>query len=67
MNVKFYPKTSLYGENERGFSESDIRNGTMWLYADVVCPSCGKNQSVASTGYVGGPCISCGKKTDGSV
>lgn len=62
MNVKFYPKSPPDASGQ-GYSVEDIQKGLIWLYADVTCPSCGKEQSVANTGYVGGPCIRCGELT----
>lgn len=56
--VKFYPNA----HKEERANES-IKNGHLWLLADIKCPSCGKEQSVANTGYVGGPCIKCGEQT----
>jgi ribosomal protein L37AE/L43A len=67
MEVKFFPKLNgAYGEEGGGYSVDEIKKGVMWLYADVKCPACGKEQSVANTGYVGGPCMRCGARTDGS-
>ena len=59
-----YPK-SHGPEESRGFSADEIRRGINTLYMDITCPHCGKEQSVAQTGYMGGPCCRCGKRTDG--
>lgn len=61
MYLTQYPKSS-----SEGFSADEIRRGVHYLYMDVKCPSCGKWQTVAQTSYIGGPCCSCGKRTDGS-
>ena len=47
----------------RNYTEAEVRHGHLWLYADVECPHCGKNQPVAATHYVGGPCVRCGELT----
>lgn len=60
MNVKFYPPTDL---DRDGFTADEIQRGEHWLHADVTCPSCGKEQPVAATHYVGGPCVRCGALT----
>ena len=60
MNITFYPK-----HDGTGYTPDEINRKIMWLYADVKCPHCGKEQSVAQTGSVGGPCILCGRRTDG--
>jgi hypothetical protein len=60
MNITLYPKT--HGE-ERGFTEEEVRRGIPWVYADVKCPSFGKEQPLAVTGYIGGPCCACGELT----
>lgn len=65
MNIKLYPKTSTI-EDDRGFTAKEVKQGIPWIYADVTCPNCGKEQPVAATGYIGGPCVQCGKRTDGS-
>lgn len=62
MNIKLYPKT--HGEDD-GFSADEILRGLPWVYADVKCPNCGKEQPVAGTGYIGGPCCACGGLTGG--
>lgn len=38
MNIKVYPPAD-------GFTASEVRAGHHWLYADVKCPHCGKEQS----------------------
>jgi len=52
---------------EQGFSKQDIERGLHTLFMDTKCPWCGKEQTVANTGFIGGPCIRCGKRTDGST
>lgn len=64
MNITQYPKANG-PEESRGFSADEIRRGIHTLYMDVTCPQCGKEQSVAQTGYIGGPCCRCGGFTDG--
>lgn len=54
--IKFYPPPF-------GYTKEEITKNLHWLDADVECQSCGKIQSVANTGYIGGPCIKCGKPT----
>lgn len=66
MNVKFYPRRTTKWR-EDGFSADEIERGIHWLHADVTCPWCGKEQPVAVTQYVGGPCCRCGQRTDGSI
>lgn len=44
-------------------STKEVEKGHTWLYTDVTCPHCGKEQPVAMTRYVGGPCIRCGELT----
>lgn len=65
MNIKFYPKISTPHDRDTdgSFTRDDIASGRMWLQADVTCPNCGKEQTVAQTGSVGGPCCRCGKRT----
>jgi ribosomal protein S27E len=60
MNIKQYLKNA-----EEGFTASEIRRGLHTTYIDVTCPHCGKEQTVAQTGYIGGPCCRCGGYTDG--
>ena len=62
MSFEIYPPAQG-GESERGYSAQDIRRGLHWVHTDVTCPHCAKEQPVAMTGYVGGPCISCGQPT----
>jgi ribosomal protein S27E len=59
VNVRFYAP-------REGFPADMVKRGEHWLYADVTCPACGKEQAVVATGYVGGPCVGCGARTDGS-
>ena len=66
MKIKLYPKSGPNDE-DNGFTAEEIRRGTPWLYADVTCPHCDKEQPVAATGGIGGPCCRCGKRTDGSA
>jgi hypothetical protein len=58
LSIRFYPKP-----DGSGYSTMEIRRGYHWLYADITCPHCDKEQPVAATGYVGGPCVRCGKPT----
>jgi ribosomal protein S27E len=62
VTYRFYPNSS---SPDGSFSADEIRRGFLWLSADVECPHCGHVQSVASTGYQGGPCVWCGKLTSG--
>lgn len=61
MNIKQYPKSCT-----QGFSADEINRGIHSLYMDVTCPWCGKEQAVSQTGFIGGPCCRCGKRTDGA-
>lgn len=47
----------------RNYTEAEVRHGHLWLHADIECSHCGKNQPVAATHYVGGPCVRCGELT----
>lgn len=58
--MKIYPDPN---NPHRGFTEQEIRSGHIWLYADVKCEECGKEQSLASVGGHGGKCIKCGGRT----
>lgn len=61
--MKIYPKHNLQ-EEDRGFSAEEIRRGIHWLYTDVECEKCGKEQSVAMAGSIdNGKCIRCGGRT----
>ena len=55
------------GENpwstDGGYTGEQIRKGHHWVNADITCPHCGKEQPVAMTGYLGGPCVKCGRLT----
>jgi ribosomal protein S27E len=64
MNIKLYPKSDGK-RGDQGFTADEIRRGIHTLYMDVVCPYCGKEQTVAQTGFIGGPCGRCGRRTDG--
>jgi len=55
-----YPPTDI---DRDGFTAEQVKRGETWLYTDVTCGHCGKEQPVAATGYVGGPCIRCGRDT----
>ena len=66
MRLQFFPKTNG-NESERGYTADEIRRGIHFLYADVECPHCAKEQPVAATQYLGGPCVRCGKLTSGEV
>jgi ribosomal protein S27E len=66
MRMKQYsPISSPFGRPEGGFTKEEIDRGLHTLYQDVECPFCQKLQTVASTGFLGGPCVRCGKRTDG--
>lgn len=65
MHLKQYPQ--LVGLKKTGFSVDEIERGIHVLWMDVTCPWCGTEQAVTQTGYLGGPCCRCGKRTDGSV
>lgn len=67
MRIKFYPKHFSEIDQDAGFSAEEIKRGVHWLYADIECPHCRKLQTVANTGYLGGPCICCGKLTSGET
>lgn len=55
--MKIYPP-------KEGFTAEDINKGIHWLYTDVKCQDCGKEQSLAMTGSIdNGKCIKCGGKT----
>ena len=54
-SFKLYPK--LDGEP---LTAAEIKRGLYVLYMDYECP-CGKNQSVAQMGGIGGNCIACGR------
>lgn len=54
-------------KNGDGFTADEIKRGIHTLYMDVTCPWCKKEQPVAMTGYIGGPCVRCGGRTDGSA
>ena len=49
----------------KGTVVDEIERGEHTLWMDVECPHCGKEQSLAQTNYVGGPCCRCGIRTDG--
>jgi len=55
-------KLKIYSKDE-GFTAEEIKRGLHWVYADITCPHCNKEQSVMNTQYLGGPCCRCGKKT----
>lgn len=63
--LKFYRNPhSLDGEG--GYTGEEIQRGLHWINADVTCFHCGKEQPVAVTHHVGGPCVRCGKPTLGA-
>lgn len=62
MHIKQYPK--IEGLTRVAFSVDEIERGEHTLWMDVECPHCGKEQSLARTGYIGGPCCRCGMRTD---
>jgi len=59
-------KLKIYSK-EDGFTADEIKRGIHWVYADITCPYCGKEQSVMMTQYLGGPCCRCGEKTGGNI
>lgn len=62
--MKIYPKSNGT-EEDSGFTAEEIRRGIHWLYADVKCKDCGKEQSLAMAGSIdNGVCIRCGGKTE---
>lgn len=61
MKITFYPKTDRKPEDS-GYTPEEIRRSYHWIYADVTCSECGKVQSVAQIGGLGGYCIRCGSK-----
>ena len=56
MSYKIYPPPE-------GFTAEELRRDLHWVYTDVTCPHCGKEQPVAATRYVGGRCVRCGELT----
>ena len=60
--MKIYPKTDNL--IDRGFTEQDIKNGTIYLYIDVQCVDCNKIQSYAQSQ---GKCIKCGDLHDNEI
>jgi predicted RNA-binding Zn-ribbon protein involved in translation (DUF1610 family) len=55
-----------YGKpGENPYTNEEIEAGHHWVTTDITCPHCGKEQTIPATGYVGGPCVRCGKKTIG--
>lgn len=58
--IKFYP--SPFHRNE-GYTKDEIMSGEIWLYADVTCRECGKNQ--AWSNLRAGCCFACGERIDG--
>lgn len=67
LKIKFYPPSSSFDNESGGFTADEINRGIHWIYADIECPHCGKIQAVSSTGYLGGPCVRCGKPTNGET
>lgn len=61
--MKLYQGT----QNGEGFTADDTSRNVHTVYMDVTCHWCGKERPVAMTGYIGGPCIACSKRTDGSA
>lgn len=57
MSVKFYPK-SHFDDETNGYTAEEVKRGIHWLYADVICDSCGKDHHVSEDGK---PCHQCGK------
>ena len=63
LQLKMYPNPfSVSGD----YSASEMRRGLQWISTDVICPHCNKVQPLAATFYLGGPCVQCGKNTDGT-
>jgi hypothetical protein len=62
LNINIYPR-----EDGSGFTATEINRGLHWIYTDIVCPHCGKEQSIPATHYLGGSCHFCGKNTDGTL
>jgi hypothetical protein len=58
--LKIYPKPN----SDEGFTRDEIIRGEIFLYADVKCTECGKEQSLAMAGSIdNGKCIRCGGRT----
>ena len=47
------------------YTADELAKGHHWVTTDITCPHCKKEQPVAITGYLGGPCCRCGKRTIG--
>lgn len=61
--MKIYPQHNI-SEEQAGFTAEEICKGIHWLYADVKCEKCGKEQSLANAGSTdNGKCIKCGGRT----
>lgn len=54
----------IYTKNGQGFTAEEVRRGDIYLYCDVTCPHCGKEQPALAGGHLGGPCVKCGKATN---
>ena len=61
--MKFYPDPNK-PKGSRGYTEEEILKGHHFLFADVTCTKCEKVQALSSVGYIGGPCIKCGSRTE---
>jgi hypothetical protein len=62
--MKVYPPKPSSKKEEGGFTYDEVKRGVIWLYADVTCTECGKEQSAAMAGStVDGTCIKCGGRT----
>lgn len=63
VKLTHYPNPS---SQDGSYSAQEVRSGFIWLHTDIECPWCHKVQPVAATGHLGGPCVRCGKLTDGT-
>ena len=63
--MKFYPPKANKNDPDRnGLTEIEVRNGTMFLYADVQCHECNHTMSLANAGSIdNGKCNRCGGRT----
>lgn len=60
MKLRTYPNAAC---PDGEYTAKEIQSGLHWVNTDVTCPHCEKVQPVAATGYLGGPCVRCGKPT----
>lgn len=63
--MKIYPKrTGAFGEIQIGFSNEEIKDGTIYLFCDVECTNCGHIMTLADAGSTdNGKCTRCGGQT----